>query len=40
MHTSHTCHGAASDSQGSIYFVQSTSGEGSTGRRMVKYVRA
>jgi hypothetical protein len=34
-----SCHGAAGDSDGSIYFVQPTSGEGSTGRRIVKYVR-
>ena len=34
-----SCHGAAGDSEGSIYFVQPTSGEGSTGRRIVKYTR-
>ena len=35
-----SCHGAAGDSEGNIYFVQPTSGEGSRGRRIVKYVRA
>ena len=35
-----SCHGVSGDSQGSIYFVQPVSGEGSTGRRIVKYVRA
>ena len=40
MHTSHLCTDAAVDSQGSFYFVQPTSGEGSTCRRIVKYVRA
>ena len=34
-----SCHGAAGDSEGSIYFVQPTSGEGSGGRRIVKYTR-
>ena len=34
-----SCHGVAGDSEGSIYFVQPTSGEGSTGRRIVKYTR-
>ena len=34
-----SCHGAAGDSEGSIYFVQPVSGEGSTGRRIVKYLR-
>ncbi|MCI0440986.1 MAG: 6-bladed beta-propeller [Chloroflexi bacterium] len=34
-----SCHGAAGDSDGNIYFVQPTSGEGSTGRRIVKYIR-
>ena len=34
-----SCHGAAGDSDGNIYFVQPTSGEGSTGRRIVKYTR-
>ena len=34
-----SCHGAAGDSEGNIYFVQPTSGEGSTGRRIVKYTR-
>ncbi len=34
-----SCHGAAGDSNGNIYFVQPTSGEGSTGRRIVKYTR-
>jgi len=33
------CHGVACDSEGSIYFVQPVSGEGSTGRRIVKYKR-
>ena len=35
-----SCHGVSGDSQGNIYFVQPVSGEGSTGRRIVKYVRA
>lgn len=34
-----SCHGVAGDSQGNIYFVQPTGGEGSTGRRIVKYNR-
>ncbi len=34
-----SCHGVAGDSQGSIYFVQPIGGEGSRGRRVVKYVR-
>jgi DNA-binding beta-propeller fold protein YncE len=34
-----SCHGVAGDSEGSIYFVQPVSGEGSTGRRIVKYIR-
>ena len=34
-----TCHGVAGDSEGSIYFVQPVSGEGSKGRQIVKYVR-
>jgi DNA-binding beta-propeller fold protein YncE len=34
-----SCHGVWGDSQGDIYFVQPLSSEGSTGRRIVKYVR-
>lgn len=34
-----SCHGAAGDSNGGIYFIQPTSGEGSAGRRIVKYTR-
>ena len=34
-----SCHGVAGDSEGSIYFVQPVSGEGSKGRQIVKYVR-
>jgi DNA-binding beta-propeller fold protein YncE len=34
-----SCHGAAGDSAGNIYFVQPVSGEGSRGRRLVKYIR-
>ena len=34
-----SCHGAAGDSEGSVYFVQPISGEGSGGRRIVKYTR-
>ena len=34
-----SCHGVSGDSEGNIYFVQPVSGEGSTGRRIVKYVR-
>ena len=34
-----SCHGVAGDSEGNVYFVQPVSGEGSTGRRIVKYVR-
>ncbi len=34
-----SCHGVAGDSEGNIYFVQPVSGEGSTGRRIVKYTR-
>ncbi len=33
-----SCHGAAGDSEGNIYFVQPV--EGQSGRRIVKYVRA
>ena len=34
-----SCHGVAGDSEGSVYFVQPTGGEGSNGRRIVKYTR-
>ena len=34
-----TCHSAAGDSEGSVYFVQPPSGESGKGRRIVKYVR-
>ena len=33
------CHSVAGDSEGSVYFVQPVSGEGSAGRRIVKYLR-
>lgn len=33
------CHGVTCDSEGNIYFVQPVSGEGSAGRRIVKYER-
>lgn len=36
---SKSCHGVAGDSQGNIYFVQPVANEGSTGRRIVKYIR-
>ena len=36
---SRSCHGVAGDSEGNVYFVQPTTGGGSAGRRIVKYVR-
>jgi len=33
------CHSVAGDSEGNVYFVQPVAGEGSVGRRIVKYVR-
>ena len=33
------CHSVAGDSEGNVYFVQPVAGEGSAGRRIVKYVR-
>jgi hypothetical protein len=33
------CHGVAGDSERNVYFVQPVAGEGSAGRRIVKYVR-
>ncbi len=34
-----SCHGASGDSDGNIYFVQPMHGEGSAGRRIIKYLR-
>lgn len=33
------CHGVGADSEGNLYFVQPVAGEGSAGRRIVKYNR-